>query len=94
MNGKAGRSAEQLFVGDSPAVRRLLKVARLVAATDVNVLLLGESGTGKRVLARSLHRWGPRATSGFVSIRCSGLDQDPELKLVGELTRADQSRAK
>ena len=69
----------QGLIGESPVLRRLLKTAKMVAATDVNVLLLGESGSGKEVMARSLHRWSPRATSGFVSVHCTGLDEAPGL---------------
>lgn len=75
---------EQVLIGESPAVRRLLKAAKVVAATDVNVLLLGESGSGKEVLARSLHRWSPRATAGFVGLRCTGLDETPDLPSICE----------
>lgn len=67
------------LIGDSPAVRRLTKAAKVVAATDVNVLLLGESGSGKEVLARSLHRWSPRAGGGFVTLHCAGLDAAPDM---------------
>jgi DNA-binding NtrC family response regulator len=84
MNAKAVQAAEQIVVGESPAVRHLLKVAKMVAATDVNVLLLGECGTGKEVLARSLHRWSPRATGGFVSVHCRGLDQAPDVPEICE----------
>jgi len=75
---------EQVLIGESPAVRRLLKAAKVVAAIDVNVLLLGESGSGKEVLARSLHRWSPRATAGFVGLRCTGLDETPDLPSICE----------
>jgi DNA-binding NtrC family response regulator len=75
---------EQVLIGESPALRRLLKAAKVVAATDVNVLLLGESGSGKEVLARSLHRWSPRATVGFVGLHCMGLDETPDLPSICE----------
>jgi len=69
---------EPVLIGESPVLRRLINAAKVVAATDVNVLLLGESGSGKEILARSLHRWSPRATGGFVSLHCAGLDETPE----------------
>lgn len=84
MNTKLGSPSGQTLIGESPVLLRLLKAAKLVAATDVNVLLLGESGTGKEVMARSLHRWSPRATNGFVSVHCRGLDEAPELPEICE----------
>ncbi len=61
----------------SPAMQHVLETARQVAATDANVLILGESGTGKGVLARAIHRWSARAESEFVIIDCPSLS--PEL---------------
>ena len=80
-------TTEHALIGDDPELRRLLKAAKVVAATDVNVLLIGESGTGKEVLARSLHRWSPRATGEFVSVRCTGLEEAPELPALCEQGR-------
>jgi DNA-binding NtrC family response regulator len=75
---------ELTLIGQDPGLRRLLKAAKVVAATDANVLLIGESGTGKEVLARSLHRWSPRATGDFVGVRCTGLEQSPDLPALCE----------
>jgi DNA-binding NtrC family response regulator len=75
---------EQALIGQAPELRRLLKAAKVVAATDANVLLIGESGTGKEVLARSLHRWSPRATGDFIVVRCTGLEQSPDLPALCE----------
>lgn len=55
-------------------MRRALTVARRVAASDVPVLLDGESGTGKRVLAGVIHAIGRQRAAGFVSLRCGALD--------------------
>jgi DNA-binding NtrC family response regulator len=55
----------------NPAMRRALAVARQVAATDATVLLTGESGTGKNVLARAIHDWSPRAAAPFVTVACT-----------------------
>lgn len=57
----------------SPAMQRVLELGRAVADTDASVLILGESGTGKGVLAKSLHSWSPRAKENFVTINCPGL---------------------
>src|SRR5690606_22507871 len=58
---------------DSPAMMQLLETAQQVAATDAGVLILGESGTGKGVLARAIHGWSNRAGGAFVTINCPSL---------------------
>ena len=65
------------FVGTSAAVRRLSEHVRPLLDSDASVLLLGETGTGKGVLAAWLHRSGPRAHEPFVSVNCAALS--PEL---------------
>ena len=65
--------APQPFLGASNAVRSLEKSARKLAESDSPVLILGEPGTGKKVLARWLHENGPRAGSAFVDLHCAGL---------------------
>lgn len=57
----------------SPAMQRVLELARSVADTDASVLMLGESGTGKGVLAKAIHGWSPRSKDSFVTINCPGL---------------------
>ncbi|MNQ85843.1 Alginate biosynthesis transcriptional regulatory protein AlgB [compost metagenome] len=57
----------------SPAMVAVLETARQVAATDANILLLGESGTGKGELARAIHGWSRRATKACVTINCPSL---------------------
>jgi len=61
------------FLGESAAIRDLARAAERVAAADRPVLLLGETGTGKGVLARWLHEHGARAAEPFVDINCAGL---------------------
>ncbi len=65
------------FRGESTAIRRLAKRARKLCAGGGPVLLLGETGCGKGVLARWLHDHGPRAAEPFVELNCAGLK--PEL---------------
>jgi DNA-binding NtrC family response regulator len=57
----------------SPAMARALATARQAAASDAAVLLTGESGTGKNVLAAAIHGWSPRARGPFVTIACTTL---------------------
>ena len=60
----------------NPAMARLLALAQQVARTDANVLLLGESGTGKGVLADALHDWSPRAAAPMATINCPSLSAE------------------
>jgi Nif-specific regulatory protein len=64
------------MVGSSPAVLDLFRLVRGVAADDVKVLILGESGTGKRLIARALHDLSPRRENAFVSIDFGVLSGD------------------
>jgi len=64
-----------LDAGD-PAVRDVLEQARKVAVTDAAVLLRGESGTGKGVLAHAIHAWSRRSTGPFVTVSCPSLNAD------------------
>jgi NtrC-family two-component system response regulator AlgB len=57
----------------SPSMQRALATARQAAGSDVTVLLTGESGTGKNVLARTMHSWSPRAHGPFTTITCTTL---------------------
>ncbi|MDH5563772.1 MAG: sigma-54 dependent transcriptional regulator [Nitrospirota bacterium] len=70
------------IVGESQEMQTVLKTARQAANTDVSVLLMGETGTGKELLARSIHRWSPRGHKPFMVINCAAL---PESLLENEL---------
>ncbi|MGA2111175.1 MAG: sigma-54 dependent transcriptional regulator [Anaerolineales bacterium] len=59
--------------GESPAMQRVLHEARRAAATSVPVLITGETGTGKEVLARAMHLMGPRAPKPFFPVNCAAL---------------------
>jgi DNA-binding NtrC family response regulator len=70
------------FIGNSPATRRLLERARQVARTDADILMEAESGTGKELLARFVHRSSPRSPRPFVAVNCAGF---PDTLLESEL---------
>jgi two-component system response regulator HydG len=61
------------MIGESEPIRQLMVLADRVARSDATVLILGESGTGKELLARTIHRIGPRADQPFVAFDCSAL---------------------
>ena len=65
-----GSGLEQVIIGRTPSVQRLRSQIAAFAATDADVLINGETGTGKELVARSLHDQGPRAKGRFVPINC------------------------
>ena len=62
-------------LGRTPAFRSVVDLARRVASTDIPVLLTGETGSGKEVLAQFIHRHSPRADGPMVSVNCSALPE-------------------
>ena len=67
---------ESGLVAEDPASLALLDVVRKVAATEVSVLLTGESGVGKEVYARYLHRQSSRAAGPFVAVNCAAIPEN------------------
>ena len=76
------RAPASAVVGESRAIRRVLDQVRQVAATDSTVLLLGETGTGKEVMAASLHALSARRERAMVRVNCSAL---PAMLMESEL---------
>ena len=70
------------LVGASPSLEAVLRRARKVAATEATVLVTGETGTGKELLARAVHRWSQRAERPFVSVNCAAI---PHTLIASEL---------
>ncbi|WP_368544740.1 two-component system response regulator GlrR [Enterobacter soli] len=70
------------IVTRSPIMLRLLEQARMVAQSDVSVLINGQSGTGKEILAQAIHNASPRSKNAFIAINCGAL---PEQLLESEL---------
>lgn len=63
------------LIGRSPNFEALLRNARMIASTDVTVLLAGETGTGKEVLASALQQHSPRADKPFITLNCAALPE-------------------
>ncbi|MBD3166114.1 response regulator [bacterium] len=61
------------MIGRSPAMLRVFETIEKVAATDANVLILGENGTGKELVARAIHRRSPRAEEAFITVDMGAL---------------------
>jgi len=61
------------IIGKSPSLRRVLKLVERVAPTDSTVLINGETGTGKELIARAIHDLSPRRSKPFVKLNCAAL---------------------
>ena len=70
------------FVGESTGIKALLNQAKIIAETDVTVLIEGESGTGKEVLAKTIHKLSQRKDFPFIGINCAAI---PDSLLESEL---------
>ncbi|MGH9147897.1 MAG: sigma 54-interacting transcriptional regulator, partial [Vicinamibacterales bacterium] len=81
-DGTTSYSLAPNIVGSSPALQYLLGVAGRIATSHVKVLITGESGVGKDVLARFIHSQSKRSHERFVALNCAGV---PETLLESEL---------
>src|SRR5882724_6138116 len=61
------------IVGSSPALRRVLGMVRMVAPTDATVLINGETGTGKEMIAEAIHKCSDRRNGPFVKVNCAAI---------------------
>ena len=78
-----------LLVGSSPAILEVLELIRLVAARRSTVLIMGETGTGKEVVARAIHLASPRARQPFTAVNCAAIPKDLlEAELFGHVKGA------
>jgi two-component system C4-dicarboxylate transport response regulator DctD len=82
LRAAAEAPADLPLIGDTPGIRRLRETIRQVADADVDVLVLGETGSGKEVVARLLHEWSRRRAKNLVALNCGAL---PETVLESEL---------
>jgi formate hydrogenlyase transcriptional activator len=64
------------IVGTSPALQAVLQRVAKVAPSDTTVFITGETGTGKELIARAIHRRSPRASRAFVSVNCAAVPRD------------------
>jgi two-component system response regulator AtoC len=72
----ARAEAMDWVMGETPAMQAVLREARRAAATSTPVLVTGQTGTGKDVLARAIHMMGPRASKPYIPINCAALPAD------------------
>src|SRR6266481_6055873 len=77
------------IVGDGPEMREVYRLTKLVAPTRASVLLVGENGTGKELIARGLHRLSPRSDGPYVRVICGALAESLlESELFGHIKGA------
>jgi transcriptional regulator with GAF, ATPase, and Fis domain len=82
LRSRLDRAAQGEMIGNCSAMKRLFQVLRRVAPTDLSVLIYGETGTGKELVARELHSLSSRSEGTFVAINCGAI---PENLLESEL---------
>jgi formate hydrogenlyase transcriptional activator len=68
-----GQNNFEEIIGTSPAMKRVMGQVEVVAPTDATVLVLGETGTGKELIARAIHRMSPRRNLPFISLNCAAI---------------------
>ncbi len=69
-------SLDEMLIGDSEAMRMLEQQMRSAAPSNSRVLITGENGSGKEIVARTLHRWSHRAEHPFVDVNCAAIPEE------------------
>jgi two-component system nitrogen regulation response regulator NtrX len=95
---RSDAEARYAIVGESPRIRQVLERVERVAGTDARVLITGENGTGKELVARAIHRLSRRSSKPFVEVNCAAIPSElieSELfgHMKGSFTGAVQDRA-
>ena len=89
LRADAAARTESPLIGDSPAMVRLRETIAQVARADIDVLIEGETGTGKELVAAMLHRGSPRSARPFVAVNCAALPEAyAEIELLGHAADA------
>ena len=73
---KLAMESKYEIIGESPALRGVLDAVKRAAPTNATVMLLGESGVGKELVARTIHRNSPRAGQRFVQVNCAAIPEE------------------
>ena len=79
---KAGQESEDEMIGSAPGMRRVRELIEQSSGSDSRILILGENGTGKELVAREIHRRSHRASGPFVEVNCASI---PETLIESEL---------
>jgi two-component system response regulator AtoC len=72
----SSRASETTLIGESPAIRRVIEMSKMVSQSDAPVLISGDSGTGKEVVARLIHEKSARRDKAFVAVNCGALAEN------------------
>ena len=89
MANDKGHAVSGQLVGASEAMRAVLATAERAAQTDANVYIYGENGTGKELVARAIHYWGPRRNKPLITLDCTAIpDGLMESQLFGHVRGA------
>jgi two-component system nitrogen regulation response regulator NtrX len=73
---KAEVKRDTQLVGEHPDILAVLETVRKVASTNARVLIMGENGTGKEMVARTLHEMSPRAGEAFIEVNCAAIPEE------------------